>query len=71
MRKNVLYELLNTTTEVHAAVYGIYAGITEWKGTELPDDPEVQDEPHYFRGGYVFGTLVRWGAILLVGGALI
>ncbi len=71
MRRNLLSELLNTTTEVHAAVYGIYAGITEWKGTELPDDADVQDEPHYFRGGYIFGTAVRWGGILLIGGTLL
>ena len=71
IRRELLSELLNTTTEVHVAVYGIYAGITEWKGTELPDDPEVQDEMHYWMGGYICGTAFRWGAILLIGGALI
>jgi len=71
MVKHLLHELLNTTTEVHATVYGLYAGITEWKGAELPDDSEVQDEMRYWMGGYICGTAFRWTAILLIGGALV
>lgn len=66
-RKELIAELLNTPAEVHAAVHGIYAGLTEWKGTELPDDPEILDEPHYYKGGYIVGTIVRWIAIMIAG----
>lgn len=63
-RTSLLKTFLNTSTEVHAATHGIYAGLTEWKGAELPDNQEVQDEPHYFKGGYITGTLIRWGALI-------
>lgn len=63
-RKQLFETLLNTTAEVHAAVHGIYAGMTEWKGAELPDDEDIQAEPHYFKGGYILGTLLRWGALI-------
>lgn len=57
---------LDTPTEVHAATHGIYAGMTEWKGAELPDNPDVVAEPNYFRGGYIAGTLIRWGMAVFI-----
>ena len=66
-RIELIETFLDTPAEVHAAVHGIYAGLTEWKGAELPDDAEVQDEPQYYRGGVIVGTLIRWAAILLIG----
>lgn len=64
--KNLIDEFLNTSAEVHAATHGIYAGMTEWKGTELPDNPDIDIEPHYFKGGYVVGTLVRWVFLVIM-----
>jgi hypothetical protein len=62
---------MNTSAEVHATTHGIYAGLTEWKGTELPNNPDVQLEPHYYKGGYICGTLLRWTAILLLGSRIL
>jgi len=64
MRSDLLDTLFDTSAEVHAAVHGIYAGIDERKGAELPDIPDVTIEPHYFKGGYIAGTLIRWGALI-------
>lgn len=59
-----LPKLLPTPTEVRAATHGIYAGLTEWKGAELPSDPDIAAEPAYFKGGYIIGTLIRWGVLI-------
>ena len=56
---------LDTNTEIHAATHGIYAGMTEWKGMELPNNPDIQKEPHYFKGGYIAGTILRWLLVVL------
>lgn len=58
---------LNDTAEIHAFVHGIYTGLTEWRGAEIPDNPDVRAEPHYYKGGYIFGTLLRWAAIIALG----
>ena len=60
-------EFMNEIPEVHATVHGIYAGLAEWKGTELPQNEDIQAEPHYFKGGYIIGTLMRWCAIVIIG----
>jgi len=54
---------------VHAFVHGIYAGLTEWKGidSETMQNPDVIQEPHYVKGGYILGTMLRVGIILLIG----
>ena len=31
----------DAAAEVHAATHGVYAGLTEWKGAELPDDADI------------------------------
>ena len=66
---NSLNEFLSTYEEVHAFVHGIYAGLTEWKGidSETMKNPDVVMEPHYAKGGYVLGTMLRVAIILLVG----
>ena len=63
----MINEFCNTIPEVHSLIHGIYAGLTEWKGTEIPNNPDVQEEPHYFKGGYILGTLMRWVAIVAIG----
>lgn len=69
--KKLLSTFLNTSAEVHAAVHGIYAGMTEWKGTEIPDNPDINTEPHYFKGGYIVGTLIRWCIIIYLSSTMI
>ena len=59
MRSDLLDTLFDTSAEVHAATHGICAGLTEWKGAELPDIPDVTIEPHYFKGGYCIGTTMN------------
>ena len=68
-----LNEFLSTYTEIHAFVLGIYCGLTEWKGldSETLSNPDVQKEPHYAKGGYIVGTLLRVAIILLIGGKVI
>lgn len=64
-----LNEFLSTYTEIHSFVIGIYCGLTEWKGldSETLNNPDVKAEPHYGRGGYILGVLLRWAIILTVG----
>jgi len=64
---STLSTFMNETAEIHAFVHGIYAGLTEWRGAQLPDNEDVITEPHYFKGGYIFGTLMRWVAIIYLG----
>ena len=68
-QSSLLNEFLSTHAEVHAFVHGIYSGLTEWKGidSETMQNPDVVLEPHYAKGGYVLGTMLRVGIILLVG----
>lgn len=66
-RKHLLSTFLDEAAEVHAFTHGVYAGLTEWKGAEIPDNPDVAAEPHYYKGGYIIGTLLRWGALITLG----
>jgi len=68
-----LNEFLSTYAEIHAFVLGIYCGLTEWKGldSETLNNPDVQKEPHYAKGGYILGTLLRVAIILLIGAKVI
>lgn len=56
---------LSTAAERHAFVHGVYAGFRtrpfNLKAPDLPDNDDVQEEPHYFKGGYIIGTLVQFG----------
>ena len=62
----ILSEFLNTHSEIHSFVIGIYSGLTEWKGidSEVMKNPDVKKEPHYCYGGYVLGTILRWMIII-------
>lgn len=53
--------------EWHSFAHGVYNGMKDWKPSAggLPDHPDVQAEPHYFKGGFIAGTLLQ-----LVGMAL-
>ena len=63
-----LSTFMDETAEIHAFVHGTYAGLTEWKSPQPPDHPDVAAEPHYYKGGYILGTLMRWGALIALGG---
>lgn len=58
--------------EHHAFSIGFYEGLKDfkdWNGLpdEMLDNPDVEKEPHYARGGYVIGSLVRVALYLTVG----
>lgn len=59
-------EFCNDPGEIHALVAGAYAGLTEWKGADVPD--EFVAEKHYYQGGYIVGTILRWVGLVVVGG---
>lgn len=47
--------------EVHALTHGVYMGLTSRPLVHPaePDNPDVEKESHYYRGGYVLGTLLQ------------
>lgn len=53
--------------EWHAFSHGVYKGLTTkpWRTPPEPDNADVEKESHYYRGGYVLGTLVY--AVILAG----
>jgi len=60
--EKVTSEFANSPREVHALVHGFYVGLHR-----DPRRPEVKDsrrEKHYWRAGYLFGTVVYF--LLLV-----
>lgn len=54
--------------EWHAFTHGVYKGFTTrpTRHPPQPDFPDVEKEPHYYRGGYVIGSLVQVGVIGLM-----
>lgn len=56
---------LSYAAEWHALAHGMYNGMKDWRVRpgKIPDNPDVQAEPHYYKGGYVVGTVVQ-GAIV-------
>ena len=61
-----LEEFLSSYSELHAFTHGIYSGLVEWKGIKetMWEDVDCNTEPHYVKGGYILGTLIRWGFII-------
>lgn len=60
---------LSYSSEAHAAGHGLYNGLTSASPTtgELPDNPDIRAEPHYFKGAYVLGTLLQLLVLALTG----
>lgn len=58
--------LLSYAAEHHAAQHGLYDGLRSKRPLpgELPDNEDVQAEPHYYKGAYLVGTVAH---LLLVG----
>ena len=63
-----LATFLSKPAEWHALVHGMSRGArTRSLGPEeLPDIEDVQDQPHYYRGGYIIGTLLQFGLLLAI-----
>ncbi|SNZ18152.1 hypothetical protein SAMN06269185_3263 [Natronoarchaeum philippinense] len=63
---------LSYAIEWHAFAHGVYDGMRTPKARpgELPDIEDVQQEPHYFKGGYVIGTLLQLLILAAFGSAL-
>lgn len=54
--------------EGHAFTHGVYDGMKNWRvrPKQLPDNDDVQKEPHYYKGGYVIGTLLQVGVVCVI-----
>lgn len=52
---------LSYAAEWHALSIGVYDGMKNWRARpgDLPENNDVQKEPHYYTGGYVIGTLLQ------------
>jgi len=60
-------ELFSSYAEIHAFIHGFYAGFVEWRGIDSAMQyEEVRKEPHYAKAGYIVGTLLRIGCIVLL-----
>lgn len=61
---------LSYAAEWHAFSIGLYDGMKSWRvrPKALPDNPDVQAEPHYYKGAYVIGTLVQL-LVVIAGGS--
>ncbi|KXA92339.1 hypothetical protein AKJ64_03415 [candidate division MSBL1 archaeon SCGC-AAA259E17] len=62
---SLLDTFADTAPEVHALGNGLYNGFIDfmdWNGIdpEIMENPDVRAEPHYARGGYVAGAVLRW-----------
>ena len=67
-RVEKLREIFSTYSELHAFVHGIYSGIVEWKGIKEAtwENEDCEKEPHYVKGGYVLGTIIRWLFLIIL-----
>jgi hypothetical protein len=54
---------LSYAAEWHAFSHGVFDGMRSPspRPGELPDNPDVEAEPHYYKGAYVIGTLLQLG----------
>lgn len=60
---------LSYGAEWHALAHGVYNGMRSLRARpgELPDRPDVRAEPHYYKGGYVAGTVLQLAVVVAVG----
>lgn len=63
---------LSYAAEWHAFSLGFYDGMKSWRArpSDLPDNPDAEAEPHYYKGAYVLGTLVQLLVVVVTGSAL-
>lgn len=52
---------LSYRAEWHAFAIGLYDGMRNWQTRPgaIPENDDVQAEPHYYKGAYVLGTLMQ------------
>lgn len=58
--------VLSYAAEWHAFCHGLYDGMRDWRARpgDLPENEDVQKEPHYYKGAYVLGTLLQVAIVL-------
>lgn len=70
-RLRLISELMDEPDEVHALVIGFRAGFscrTWWvRAKSRPANADVRDEPHYYDGGHILGSLAQLLLLCLVG----
>lgn len=61
---------LSYAWEWHAFSHGVYMGLATkpWRAPPMPKREDVRVESHYYRGGYVIGTLLQVGLLVTLGG---
>lgn len=61
--------LLSYAVEWHSFTHGVYDGMKNPKARPkgLPELEDVQKEPHYYKGGYIIGTLLQLGIMVVLG----
>lgn len=61
--------VLSYAAEWHALTHGVYLGLTTRPRVTppQPQNRDVRKEPHYYRGGYVIGTLLHLAIAGLTG----
>lgn len=57
---------LSYAAEWHAFSIGVYDGLK--KVPKVPNNRDVEKEPHYYKGGYVIGRILQ--PLLAIGGAV-
>lgn len=59
--------VLSYAAEWHALAIGLFNGMKGWRARPktMPDNSDVQAEPHYYATGYVIGTILQ--AVIFVG----
>jgi len=64
----LLPEFLSTPPEIHAFVLGTSHGsrTKHLAPKGHPDNPDVRKEPHYYAGGYIFGTFLQLGVLAVM-----
>jgi len=60
---------LSYAAEWHSFSIGFYDGMKSPKTRpkKLPENPDIQEEPHYYKGAYVLGTVLQLAIIVIVG----
>jgi len=64
---------LSYSAETHAVGHGLFDGMRSWRARpgDLPDNDDVQAEPHYYKGAYVAGTVLQAVIVIATGQALL
>lgn len=52
---------LSYSAEVHAVGHGMFMGFRTrpWERPPEPTHPDAEKEPHYYQGGFVFGSVLQ------------